>query len=360
MKNILLFLLFLFLACPLSLRAETTSPKYWISFSNDEGVWVMKIDSAGKIILPARIVIDKKSLGFRAFNTLALSKNGTTRLTIWGVDYDQRQIERLIIDDDTLRLVSIRKSRVHTENRFHGSVTQTAKNNFFLVQKSQDTSSLLYGYAVSSTGRFMGDRWLLSEEPVGLNGCEEPYCHGSVSSDGRVLVLIHRGLPDTPLSQLFFQRLTRSGKPAGTPVLLQELQNCCGGLINPDLTNRLPDGKRFVVYVSAPQDFSSLIPNSVFLQPINSTTGTLIGSRKTLIPESDDLFLDVAIQGLAIDPKGQFVLISARAANLRGLLFLALDESGNRLGHLANNAQPKGKAAWLFLGIAQGIDILKQ
>ncbi len=75
------------------------------------------------------------------------------------------------------------------------------------------------------------------------------------------------------------------------------------------------------------------MPGKVYLQQINSLTGTPIGKRKILL--RDSYGTSIGPQEVLVDPLGKFAIVNFQYKGAIPITyFMRLDVAGNREGHL--------------------------
>jgi len=201
------------------------------------------------------------------------------------------------------------------------SATQKSQDNFLALKA---TGNGLRAFPIFSSGfpMFAKGNSPLSPNQIGSNDAGFAKQQLGVAADAGMSFWIDTK-PHEP--RLYVQPLDQDGNIHGTSQFIVDVFNSPFGTFGGvDLTNELPNKRRFVVYVYRPEDSGGSIPDHLFLQVINSDSGEKIGPRKTLYSPIEFTFPQNLV---AIDPLGKFVIFEDA-----DLMFQALDPSGARKG----------------------------
>ena len=319
------FLLVLFLAAAPCSSAK--ADEYWISFAGGicdeyrcpDPKYLMRIDALGNVLLPPRKVPATAYRGPLGGATALGRSNSPAKLVIWfaGRDRGATSYGHLymgIVDKRSLATLSMRRTSLKTLLPYTLPGTQRAVANFIVLglELGRPPELVLVGASISNPSA----RWFLTECVLGS-------CGFALSADGGMFGY-------TNGRRMFLQRLESTGRPIGKPQLIRQ-----GRVGIRDVSALLGDGKRYLLY----SEHSDL-----FLQPVDSLTGSKMGERKRLVTHL------VNLVEAALDPLGRFVIYTADAPRIgRALTFQALDALGN----------PSGRAR-VIGPEAYGIDILKE
>lgn len=261
---------------------------YWLTYiQNGKGVFLMEIDSTGKVI---------KAPVFMGNFGPAISRNGTDKINLWTFK------KREEIDKKTLAVVKTVNTKIFGPN----SVTDKLQKNFAVTAGSQEPTLRFAG--VSPTGTPNGATWKIDS---GLR-CDRFGCaSGVVSSDGKMILWVEFSLLSP--GGIFIQPLLDTGRPNGSHKIVSN-----DSVSNGTLSNVLPDGKIFLIL----QESDELV-----LQIVDAQTGQEIGD-KILLRHANFGFRPVGI-----DPLGHFVIYSYKnQQNVHFLSFQALDATGDPSG----------------------------
>lgn len=297
--------------------SATFSSAYWVSFTTDETIFVMKITDNGEVLVPPTVI----DTTLDSFMT-TLTPDGQ-RLAVWATVTGNSGVEgpvyRIIVDTATLQASAITQFAVGAlrEKSFYSLSSSQDPNNIFLVL--QKKKLILKGAGVNQKEKWDGRVFRVSPRTDGNS-------HGGAASDGRMAWSISPTFVD---GVLYLQPLKADGIPTGDPAVAGASP---GGefLAYADVSNPLPGGKRFVVYNSVTTGFPEV--GSVYLQPVDASTGQKMGQSKLLASGFGAEFSFYA--SVTIDPDGDFVLYSAGDASCptQYLVFQKLDASGNASG----------------------------
>lgn len=334
-----------------------TPPLYWITYNTAQGRALLKIDSDGNVIRPPTIVVPfSQSRLLYSAGAIANGPGGTIHLWFLGDGGATERHFRLFqaqIDKKTLHRLSLRKTDVSASTQFFLHTSQRKQDNFLAIQQLHKHVPFLMGLDIDPVGELLGSSYFLSNQDLGIESCQSgSNCSGGVSSDGKRAYLINRStLYD---STLFTQRIGKEKTPVGSPQPIEELIDnpgaLSGGIWAADMTNKLPGGVRYLVYLWSPQYVTSYQSNRLYLK-IASNAGEKLGQRILLYK----YFLIQSGQSIAIDPHGKFVIFTI--TDLTGqrfngdnvLVYQALDSTGHRIG----------RAKVLTRNAYSGIDILQ-
>lgn len=291
--------------------AQNNSDLYWLSYSgNKQGTFLMQIDSTGKIVRAPRLVSE-------VFGP-TISLNGPNRINVWG---DNR---RAVIDEKTLSIVQTVKTTIGGPDIYAGSrgpdfVTKKPGHNFAVIAERYQS---LKFFGVSRTGVQNRATWTISSSSPqkGLCGFLTDCIPGIVSSDGKTVFWSDwkPTTTDAALYSLYIQSLLDTGRPDS---LLKLFGHEEGQVVDADISNVLPGGKIFAIYVVS--------ETQLILQAVNAQTGQRIGDRVLLGKRQFGYFADA----IAIDPLGRFVVFGhSNKQNVGFTSFLPLDKRGHPSG----------------------------
>jgi len=311
------------------LPIQITNDLYWISYQTTDSTntkvvtFLMQIDSTGKVVRAPEQVS----------GGLTISQHGANQINLWDCCAAG---ERAVIDKGTLNVVKT----VQTNIEDVSYATQKAHGNFVTYTYSDSYKPSLKFFRVSPTGVPSGATWVMTSE----NGSECEFLQsicpsGAISSDGRTVLWFVNGFFGSSLS---IQPLKRSGKPDGSERFVTE-----GGsrLYGGAVSNVLPDGRVFVVYVANGGD--AALPQ-LFLQAVDRQTGKKAGDSILLKKRFKPDYYSAT---LVIDPSAHFIVYRSGKRKAGSLRFQALDATGH----------PSGKATLLvkLTGSPSGISLLK-
>jgi hypothetical protein len=145
---------------------------------------------------------------------------------------------------------------------------------------------------------------------------------------------------------IFATPLSTSGKAAGPSIDVGNTKPQVGAV---DISNEVTPGVRFIVYATRSSD----TPNTqngddLVLQRVDSHTGAKIGGKHLL--QEDIEMVTTFIQGVAVDPEGEFVIFSKRPINS---IFNPTDCGGGGSGNNFDGKQVGNRDSLFF----QAIDI---
>jgi len=203
--------------------------QYWISFGSDDPTdarYLMKIDNAGNVTIPATAVIPASKVGGVTGST-AISADGN-ELNLWTFGTGNA-VYRARISTSGLSLLSIKKTSLVAKSQSTLQSSQGTKRFLAIEQPSQ----VMRAYELKSSGLPDNTKWRLSPRTDG--GHET----GSVSADG--LAAISNDL-DSPNDRLYFQKLKSSGLPANNPTVVAS-----GKITGCDVSS-LIGSNRYVLY----------------------------------------------------------------------------------------------------------------
>jgi hypothetical protein len=281
MKTKYVLLLLLLIAAPL------IADEYWLSLGADNDVdhpnYLMKIDETGKVLVPPTVVVPRSMVADFDSGELptALGQGSKGRLILWIGNDDRQVVYRALIDKKTLKLLSLTK--VLTGYDFNFLQSNQAASPFLFYEKKSGITSGAY---TEGNGKVIG---ALNPNPR-TNGNVDK---GSVSADGTMVVVDDD-------NNIYMNPLNPQTGRAGDPrtVVFSDTNDV-------DITNILPNGRRFVVYYESSDSV-------YYLQVINGLTGQRVGSPILLSsrePSEED-------QEIAIDPLGRFVVVGLYADDL--------------------------------------------
>lgn len=282
MKTKFLLLLLLMIAA-----APLMADQYWLSLGADnEGNhpnYLMKIDETGKVLVPPTVVVPRSSVADPGDGELctALGQGSKGRLIMWIGNDSRGVVYRALIDKSSLKLLSLTK--VFTGNDFNFLQSNQAASPFLFYEKKDGVTS---GASTDGNGKVIGT---VSPNPR-TNGNVDK---GTVSADG-TMVLVDDD------NNVYLNPYNPQSKMAGDPrtVVFEDVNDV-------DVTNVLPNGRRFVVYYSEPDTL-------YYLQVIDGATGQRVKSPIPLtdLPPSEE------DQEIAVDPLGRFVVVGLYADDL--------------------------------------------
>lgn len=281
MKTKLVLLLLLLIAAPL------VADQYWLSLGADnEGNhpnYLMKIDESGKVLVPPTVVVPRAMVADPADGELctALGQGSKDRLILWIGNDSRGVVYRALIDKNSLKLLSLAKVLTGYDFNFLQS-NQAAAPFLFYEKKSGVTA----GATTSDSGKVIGS----SNPNPRTNGNVDK---GTISADG-TMVLVDDD------NNVYLNPFNPQTGKAGDPrtVVFEDVNDV-------DVTNVLPNGRRFVVYYSEPDTL-------YYLQVIDGATGQRVKSPillSSLSPSEED-------QEIAVDPLGRFVVVGFYADDL--------------------------------------------
>ena len=328
--KIFVFVISLLLMVVLPLKAQEHTPvtgsaaqiqnvdSYWITFSGDCGCddfYIMKIDQLGNILVPPKAVLAIADVGA---NTAALSKNGTSKLNLYYWN-KAGKLSRVILDNTALNVLSKKNTKIATKDGEFLQVTQKDKGNYILGERLTGPLAL---YQISSTHVPKNPGWDIDAN-ITMTDDE-----ASMSADGLVVATNRSDLDANTPDQLFVQLLDDKGVPQGSAKLIAKYTD----IEATDVTNELPNGIRFVVYVV---DSGTTPDDKLFLQKIDST-GNKKGN-KILINTPPNR--EENKQTVAIDPLGRFVVFTIQGDKFGCygqdiLMYQALADTGKKSGPL--------------------------
>jgi hypothetical protein len=264
---------------------------YWVTFSGDcscDGIFIMQIDSTGKVTVPPKSVLSIAEFGPGAS---ALSKNGASKLTLWHWKFSTF-LMRATINKSNLATTSKKLMSIYSGENDFLQVTQRAQNNMLLAELP---SGVLKAIPVSPNGSLSG---LTQSVSPSINSESD---EASISADGLAIVT-NRGKddPNQPgKDKLYLQLVDEKGVSKGAPTYLATYKD----IESVDVTSALDQGKRFVVYVV---DTGTSPDDKLMLQVVNET-GKKVGGKVTInVPPNRD----EDAQTISIDPLGRFVLFT--------------------------------------------------
>lgn len=306
------------LACFIVLcAAYVCSADNWLSFATDGKAFVMEFTDTGDILIPPTVVDDTLSSANTALTPYSQD------LALWVITFDSTSgydsVIRMIVDSDTLQASPktnfLYPAYILKYNRTLSSSQNM--NNQFLVMR---TKTSLKGFGLNSQAKADGRSFRVSPRT------DVNFMDAGVSSDGRIAwTIAPNSFPD---SKLYLQALKADGTPTGDPfVIFGSAQNL---LLDADVSNPLPGNKRFAAYTTYTTSGNL---GSVFVQPVNASTGQKMGSVRTVatgFPASDS----GPFGTMAVDPNGHFVLYAANdpGCPTEFLWFQAIDATGNATG----------------------------
>jgi hypothetical protein len=326
---------------------------YWISYQGVSSadfccpIHLMQMDEFGNVIRQPKVIIPQGKLGEAQISATALALEGSETIGVWVARRNSRII-RALIDKKTLSLISINPTNAKTTNPERIQVTQRKMDNFLTISTRALDGEVITAFGLRSNGTLNGTRWELSPVYIGNQvQCEFiSGCGGGVSSDGKFAFFVTD--PPSFRTNLVLQRLDSRGRTMGNAVIAASQNIPIGGIGSIDVTNTLPDGRKFVVYVSkrtASSDNDG--PDILSLRYVNPKTGAPLGAPillKTFTKSQTG-------QTVAVDPSGRFVVFTVAESGNRQLLmfFQALDATGH----------PSGSWKLLTENAFSGIDILQ-
>jgi hypothetical protein len=144
-----------------------------------------------------------------------------------------------------------------------------------------------------------------------------------MAADGKAAVILDL---NNGVFRIHLQFLNQQGIRRGDPKLISAVRLNKQSFAGADISNVLSNNRRFILYQKEVNVIGSQVKDRLFLQPIDSREGTRIGDPIQLAAgDNGDL---TGLQGLAIDPKGRFVIFET----FQGLFFLGLDITGRASG----------------------------
>ena len=234
----------------------------WISFGGSQGVdgkYVMKIGSAGNILVAPRLVVDATKFGSTPGATALLLKGDTKiRMYLVGVG---GTVYRVNINKATLKSKKARSMGIISNSQDALQITQELTSKRFLALERPD--NVFKGFGLTKKGLPDGTSWRLC--PTTDGGHEV----GSVASDGFAALSNNS---DGPNDKLYYQVLDGNALPVGSPTVV------AGNATNPDIkaadvTNALTGGNRYVVYAA---------DTGIFLQIVDAA-GNKVGAPIPLL-----------------------------------------------------------------------------
>jgi hypothetical protein len=312
----------------------------WVTFekfhSPENSKFLVQINSTGQVLVSEKRVINTGAYGSAgAYGSeganwggyaAALSNAGSNMLNLWVIDR-KGTLVRIIVNKLTFKVSSIIHTKAHSTNPLKIQVTNRGNDNFLALQTSNGLGQdLLTAVSINPAGVLLGKSWQLSAEPFGGDWeCSQASgCGGGVSADGRMAFYVTSAPHNT--TRLFVRPLGNRGRPDAHQVLVDTLQSESGGLMGVDVSGRLADGSRILLYVARRRVIHGEIADSLYTEKIDAAWGTKTGQRLQ-IKRLPDL---AAGQGATIDPMGRFVLYVDNYENQ--LMFQSLDTLGNATG----------------------------
>lgn len=279
--------------------------------------YILKINEAGQV-LKNPVAVPTGSLNKHYF--ASLTNGGSGRLIIVGgrgsnqsassVDYISS-----IVDKNSLQALGIRNLGIAiTSNTYPASiqVTQNTPSKFAVLETTTDSAR---AFGLTDSGALNGTKWRLD---AGLPPAI--VLQVGVAADGRMSFQANSA---SNRHKIYLQPLTKSGLPVG---------NAAGAIVPEevnalDLSNPLPNGNRLLVYKTF--DFSNP-KQTVFMQRVSGETGRRLTSP-VVVSKDPVSFL---VQGVAVDPKGRFLLYVAPGScgGREVIYYQALDALGNLSG----------------------------
>jgi hypothetical protein len=323
-RNLVLITILALAFANIPAASKQSKALYWICYSDfykSHSRFLMQIDSSGNIVKAPKML----SLPFQfdsAATAIAMSHSGDGNILMWFAGKGG-SIFRVLINKQEMNVTQMSKIDLHTGLLQSFSATQKPDDNFLALKT---TGNGLRAFPIFSSGFpiLIKGSWPISPGRIGSNHQGFAKQQVGISSDGRMSFWIDTK-PHEP--RLYVQPLDQDGKIHGAPEFIVDVFNTPFGTFGGvDLTNELPEKRRFVVYVYRPEDRGGSIPDHLFLQVIDSDSGEKVGPRKTLYSPIEFSFP----QNLAaIDPLGKFVIFEDE-----DLMFQALDSNGAKKGAL--------------------------
>jgi hypothetical protein len=282
MKKAFIVMLLLF-----SFKAASAADKYWIAIGGDsEGtkppIVILQIDADGNVTKSPVAAIPRSAID-GGENVAALAFDPRGNLIVWAGDDDAENVIRFILDKNTLAI--LKRKAFSSQVGYVDFLQATQPTPRFIA--FDKPAEVYKGFPTDSNGASMGSPFRLVPRYEGGG-----YHDGTISADGRMAVLAYE--PNSGSYALVVQPLDANGRPQGIPVV--KSQEC---LYDLDVSNLLPNGRRFVAYTDCSGSNDVRV-----LQAVDGSTGALLGGVKLLDPRE----AGEGNQSVAIDPLGRFVI----------------------------------------------------
>ena len=328
----------------LKLSALASGNEYWISYTAPHGdtegptpggaKYVLKIDSVGNVLIPSTKVLPN-ILGYVSpfSGATALSQEGRS-LILWIPDNRQdpenppfHPLFRAVFDKLTLRLTSIRKTKLLVHSTTAAQATDKRNNNFLAVVAPNTNGEVNYvGAPISVEARLEGRIFDITSSSL---TCP---CEAGISSKGRILLFLDK-IGNKP-GRVMLQRLKATGQSIGNPVEVVR-----GSVTPDDVSNVVSRNKRFVIYNR------DHIHPKLYLQVIDNDSLQGIGPAVFLANQTG-----FGLQTAVMDPRGRFVVYAQGGPGKTSfVVFQALDSTGH----------PSGQPKVIGEKVQGGMDILE-
>lgn len=322
---------FSILFCLLMATTGYSLDKFWVSFSSVNGsLQLMQIDQNGNVTKTA-FVVGQDALGGDS-NLTAMAYDSNGNIVYWFTRFVPKELYRVVIDSATL--TPSNQHLILTGFNSHDSLEATSLPGFLALSIKQGVPK---GIGVDNKGLPTGSTFRISPG-TGTNVLNRAF---TVSQDGRMGAATAH-VSDIPI---YLQPLAQNGHPSGSPSVYLTHSSIIGSL---DLTNVLPSGRRFLVFV----DFEHHLHK---LQIVDGQTGAKIGSwiQVTNLAPADD------VQSVMVDPEGRFVLFvqpDPVCSSVEDALFIQLldPDTGHAVGQskkVASTCDFSNPTGGQFLGM---------
>jgi hypothetical protein len=304
---------------------------YWVSYTTNEASYLLQIDGVGNVVQNPRKLPTPKGV-----KKIALSQNGNQNLNLW---YANNHVVCTVIRKHDLRILKSIQMTITTTNPELLKVTQKDENNFMAVNESTGNDFYYAEFVVKTYPIGLGSVRIPREISMPYHKASADFscdvCAGSISSDGRtVFWYTQEDTLEEPVRMLISD--VHDDLTFSTPALgafSNVVGNSTSGVISiaAAASNVLPDGRRYIVFLTALQPtlvLQIIEPDFSQISPIN------LISKKTTGPVS-------------IDPEGHFVIFGHRSVGKSGpfIAFQALDATGHPSGSprvMVNLVKPIG------------------
>ncbi|HET6268166.1 MAG TPA: hypothetical protein VFG11_10650 [Acidobacteriota bacterium] len=267
--------------------------KFWVSLGAENEppnppILLMQIDELGNVTIPPFVAVSVASINRTTVNTdsersTALSYDSSGNILLF---YD-------LDDDGTVFRVTINKNTLVPSKP--KKILKNLNDPNFLQVTQPSPSILAVGKVDTTPLGFRGDaNGVLTGSSYRLNPRSGPSFSYTMSADGSMEASAldnNNSLRD----HIYIQPQDANG-PLGDPAVVIEHGQQVEDM---DITNLLPNGKRFLVF----EDDNT---ENYFLQVLNGVSGDRIGSPILLTSKLDG----EVDQQIAIDPQGRFVLFN--------------------------------------------------